>query len=586
MATQKRGVPFSIRKKLITVSILLLIIPMAILGVISYQKSSGSLDELGRVNLQNSVNMTIEMIDSLHKEVEKNNITLEEAQEKVKVAVLGEMDQEGKRPINSNINLGKNGYIMIHDQQGILVAHPSLEGENTFEFEDSNGYKFVQEIIKAGNAGGEYVYYDWPLPENENKREKKVVYAKNYDKWGWTISASTYLLDFNAPAKQILNTIAIIVALTLLIGIVIIWTFANNISNPIKIVTDRMHHLASGDLSQELLQFKVKDEVGKLAEAMNKMQINIRDMISNILKDSHIISGHSDELTQATFEVKQGSEQISITMEELAKGADRQANSTSNISNIMASFAEKVQIAHNYGERVQKSANEVLTLTNEGSKLMESSSDQMKKIDQIVRESVNKVNDLHVETQEISKLVVVIKDIADQTNLLSLNAAIEAARAGEHGKGFAVVADEVKKLAEQVAVSVTDITSIVCNIQNEFSNVSDSLQNGYKEVEQGTTKIELTYKTFNNISDSLKEMANSIQNISANLTNIASSSQEMSNSIIEVAAISEENAAGVEQTAAASQQSISSMDEITNSAGQLSKLAEDLNDLVSKFKIE
>ncbi|RUL45667.1 methyl-accepting chemotaxis protein [Lysinibacillus antri] len=585
MSKPKNKVPFSIRKKLITVSILLLIFPMAILGIISYQKSSSSLDELGKINLQNSVNMTIEMIDSLAKEVEKNNITLEEAQEKVRVAILGEKNEEGKRPINSNINIGKHGYIMIHDQDGVLVAHPSLEGENTIEYEASNGFKFVKEILKVGSQGEGYVYYDWPHPEDENKREKKVVYVKNYNEWGWTISASTYLLDFNAPAKEILNIILLFTAFTLVIGVVIIWSFAKSISNPIKLVTTRMDTLASGDLSHELLQFKVKDETGRLADAMNKMQVNMRDMIQNISKDSHVISDHSNELTQATFEMKQGSEQISITMEELARGAERQADSSSNISQIMASFAEKVQEAHEYGELVQQAAKDVLIMTNEGSTLMESSSNQMKKIDQIVRDSVQKVNELHIESQEISKLVVVIKAIAEQTNLLSLNAAIEAARAGEHGKGFAVVADEVKKLAEQVAISVTDITGIVSNIQNEFSNVTDSLQNGYKEVEQGTSKIEMTHKTFTNISESLKEMANSIQYISSNLTNIASSSQEMSSSIQEVAAISEENAAGVEQTAAASQQSNSSIDEISNSAEQLSKLAEDLSDLVSQFKV-
>src|SRR5690606_15905484 len=123
-------------------------------------------------------------------------------------------------------------------------------------------------------------------------------------------------------------------------------------------------------------------------------------------------------------------------------------------------------------EHVQQSANDILSLTNEGSHLMESSAKQMQTIDYIVRDSVDKASHLHTQVQEISKLVTVIKEIAEQTNLLSLNAAIEAARAGEHGKGFAVVADEVRKLAEQVAFSVTDITNIVTNIQQEFNVVT------------------------------------------------------------------------------------------------------------------
>ena len=139
-------------------------------------------------------------------------------------------------------------------------------------------------------------------------------------------------------------------------------------------------------------------------------------------------------------------------------------------------------------------------MTDKGSQLMDSSTKKMSKIDQIVKDSVQKVKDLDAQSQEIFKLVVVIKDVADQTNFLALNAAIEAARAGEHGRGFSVVAEEVRKLAEQTATSVTDITRIVNNIQNGFSVVTESLQDGYKEVEQGTNQIETTGETFNEIA--------------------------------------------------------------------------------------
>src|SRR5699024_4194813 len=133
------------------------------------------------------------------------------------------------------------------------------------------------------------------------------------------------------------------------------------------------------------------------------------------------------------------------------------------------------------------------------------------------RDAVQKVQGLDAQSQEISKLVSVIQDSAEQTNLLALNAAIEAARAGEHGKGFAVVADEVRKLAEQVSVSVTDITTIVTSIQNESSMVTESLEGGYKEVEQGTTQIEATGEKFNGINTSITNMVKDIQSISDNL---------------------------------------------------------------------
>ncbi|MED4330242.1 methyl-accepting chemotaxis protein, partial [Schinkia azotoformans] len=192
---------------------------------------------------------------------------------------------------------------------------------------------------------------------------------------------------------------------------------------------------------------------------------------------------------------------------------------------------------------------------------------------------------IHLQSQEISKLVFVIKEISDQTNLLALNAAIEAARAGEHGKGFSVVANEVRKLAEQVAVSVSDITSIVTNIQRETNLVTESLLEGYEEVKQGSNQIIFTKEKFYSISNSLKEMGNSITSISLNLEEIAVNSKRINSSTEEVAAIAEESAAGIEQTSASTQQISSSMEEVASSSEQLSKLAGELNGLVLQFKI-
>src|SRR5690625_1105000 len=172
---------------------------------------------------------------------------------------------------------------------------------------------------------------------------------------------------------------------------------------------------------------------------------------------------------------------------------------------------------------------------------MNMSTKQMATIDEIVHDAVEKVEGLDAHSQEISELVSVIQDIAEQTNLLALNAAIEAARAGEHGQGFAVVAGEVRKLAEESASSVTNITNIANRIQNEASVVADSLRNGYKEVEQGTAHIQSTDETFNEISEAVSNMGKNIDHITTMLQEIVSNSVEMSSSIENVAAISEQS---------------------------------------------
>ena len=575
----------NMKKKLVTISSALLIIPLIILSFISYSKSEEGLNELGKTNLKNSVEMTIEMIATLDQYVNEGEISLEAAQEKVKEAILGEKSADGTRPVNENFDLGENGFLFILDSNGNQLAHPTDEGLNVWELEDPNGLKYVQEMIKIGQSGGGFLFYDHALIGNEDHIEEKVAYVKTEPHWGWTVIASTYMVDFNKSANDILYINLITLAIAFIVGFIIIWLFSNNVARRIKNVTERMNLLANADLSNEPLMVKSKDETGQLAIAMNEMQGKLKNMINEISKNSEIISSSSEELTHSANEVKQGAHQIVVTMEELAQGAEKQADNASELSSIATSFASTAQEAREFGESVHESANEILSLTNDGSHLMESSAKQMQTIDHIVRDSVEKVNDLHIQVQEISKLVIVIKEIADQTNLLSLNAAIEAARAGEHGKGFAVVADEVRKLAEQVALSVTDITNIVSNIQQEFSEVTSALQMGYKEVEEGSSQIKITHDTFITIQNSLKEMVSSIVNVVDNLSNIAAGSQEMNSSIQEIAAVSEQSAAGVEETTAATEQTNSAMEEIAASSEQLATLAVELNEMVKQFKL-
>lgn len=373
--------------------------------------------------------------------------------------------------------------------------------------------------------------------------------------------------------------------LVVVIGGVAALVTARTISKPINLLMDRMKTIANGDLSHSPLEVKSRDEIGQLVTATNNMNENIRGLLHQVNVVSETVSSQSEELTQSAGEVKEGSEQIASTMQELASGSETQASSASDLSSTMMSFANEIDEAHINGGRIEQSSGEVIHMTAEGSKLMDSSKGQMLKIDQIVHDSVQKVKGLDKHSQEISKLIAVIQDISDQTNLLALNAAIEAARAGEHGKGFAVVANEVKKLAEQVSNSVSDITGIVTNIQTESSLVVESLEVGYKEVEQGTEQIEATGEKFNGIQAAIDDMVNNIKSVSESLGNIALTSQQMNSSIEDIAAISEESAAGIEQTSASAEQTTASMEEVAEGSRDLAKLAGELNELVMQFKL-
>ncbi|KMY28540.1 chemotaxis protein [Lysinibacillus xylanilyticus] len=382
------------------------------------------------------------------------------------------------------------------------------------------------------------------------------------------------------------KSVGLIVSIVLTIaGVLIAIVTARNISNPITIVTKRMSELADGNLQHELLPITHRDEIGQLMLSANEMNEKLKQTISSIHTVSETVAAGSEELAQSSNEVQSGTEQITVTMQELASGTETQASTAGDLAETMASFQRSIHETTQEGIELKVHSSHVQELTTTGKDLMIQSTQQMTTINEIVLDSVKKVEGLNVQSAEISKLVSVIDDISNQTNLLALNAAIEAARAGEHGKGFAVVADEVRKLAEQVQFSVTDISTIVNRIQGETSNVTTALQSGYEEVKRGTAQLNQTNETFDQISGAVEEMILNINTISGNLNKVAQNSESINVSVDEMASISQESAAGVEQTTATVEETAATMEEISRSANQLAGMAEELNIQLQQFKI-
>lgn len=462
--------------------------------------------------------------------------------------------------------------INLYDSDGAVVI--SSEEENIGELIDDTS-------ILSSVESGETI----SLSDEERLHSYIPMFDPTQSEMIGVIGIDQDISIIHETKQQIVFIALLITVGTLLIVLFVSVAFSKTISNPIKQIAGLMGQLSEGNLTVAIGESDRKDEIGQLTKAMQVMKETLHETIGQVTDASSSLATQSEELTQSAVEVKIGSEQIAMTMEEIASGTEKQADSVSTLAHTMGVFATKAQETSEKGAHIQTSSIEVLDLTKGGRQLMTSSEKQMMKIDEIVQEAVGKMGRLDNQTQEISKLVSVIQEVAAQTNLLALNAAIEAARAGEHGKGFAVVADEVRKLAEQVSVSVTDITDIVTNIQTESANVTESLQSGYSEVEQGTHHIKMTSGTFDEINEAMTEMAGNIKVIAENLSDIAGNSQALNYSIDEIAAISEESAAGVEETAATSQQASSSMEEVAGGSEKLADLADKLHALVGRFKL-
>ncbi|GEL77628.1 putative sensory transducer protein YvaQ [Tenuibacillus multivorans] len=375
------------------------------------------------------------------------------------------------------------------------------------------------------------------------------------------------------------------VASSIILGGLLLIFVSRGIRKHLKKVVLVSNEVAAGHLNVKKLDNLGKDEIGEIANSMNAMIDNLRDMVSKVQGISETVSSQSEELTQSANEVSNGAEQVAATMEELSSSAEQQSHSSNQISNLSNQLNQQIDEANEGGKALRSVSSEVKEQSTNGNKQIEMSVQQMNEITTIVAEAVEKVEHLEEYSTEISKLIDVIQDIAEQTNLLALNAAIEAARAGESGKGFAVVADEVRKLAEQVAESVKEITGIIQGIQTETKSVVQSLELGHNKVMSGNQQIKVSQDSFHSINSAVDEMITQIKNASHNLREVASHSQNVLAASEEIAANSEEAAAGIEQSSATAQQQSSSMQEITSSAESLSQLAEDMNDLIRRFKL-
>lgn len=487
----------------------------------------------------------------------------------------------------SGFTFYESGFAGLMTNTGIVVSHNNEEliGNSYFEAGGVKNDKDLDQVINAVNTGELY------LNEGYSNALKAQVYRlytpihiSGIEK-PWSAFLAAPIDEVMHEANQIKNVIITIgISIAIILTSILLYV-TRSLVRPIRLVEEQMNFIANGDLSKDLLKVKTKDETGRLANALNQMQNGLKDMIRNVSSASHSMASQSEELNQAANEVSTGSEQMTKTMEEIAIGSETQANRSSDIATMMGSFVSKIERVHEDGEAVQEASQQVLKMTEQGRTLMNTSTEQMEMIDRIVHDAVNKVEGLDRHSQQISELVAMIQDIAEQTNLLALNAAIEAARAGEHGKGFAVVADEVRKLAEESSQSVDNITEIVQRIQSESSYVVESLREGYNEVEEGTHHIKETGETFHEISDRVTNVVANINTISDVLEDIVSSSQEMNSAIEDIAAVSEQSAAGVEEATATTEQTSAAMEEVASSSNELAKLADELNDIVKEFKL-
>ncbi|WP_163538242.1 methyl-accepting chemotaxis protein [Gracilibacillus sp. YIM 98692] len=375
------------------------------------------------------------------------------------------------------------------------------------------------------------------------------------------------------------------IAISFVISIALMFFISRSIRKSLQQVVKTSDAIANGNLNVEKLDDTSHNEIGHLSKSINRMQESLKDMIVQISTLASTVDTQVQKFANTSNEIKEGSEQVAVTIEELAHGATNQADESSNISEKTSHFSERTNTAKQNGEQLVQTSEEVLSVSVQGDKQMRQSLTQMMTITETVQDSVTKVNGLEKQATSISEFVNTIRSIADQTNLLALNASIEAARAGESGKGFAVVAEEVRKLAEEVSESSESITEIVDGVKEEIQIMVEGLNKGFSEVNKGKEQIETSGQYFFDIKEKVSHMSERIHDISSTISYFQQSSDEINSSVEHIASISEESAAGSEQIASSAIQQKEAIQQVSDGTNELQQLVEKMNRLIKRFEI-
>lgn len=427
-----------------------------------------------------------------------------------------------------------------------------------------------QDALKAAEEGRQYV-------------DKNKSITSEWTQWVNQLNSEKVdEVKKGVASKQTQSYIVMFLAMFVGLGTGIY--LARSISRPIVALAKISESVAEGDLTQPMPIVKTGDEIENLARTYGTMLEHLRSLIQQIGHTSQQLAYTSEEMSATSQQTTASTEQIASTINQLALGASQQANDAENASGIVTQVVDEIQQAATNVETVASTGEKVALTAHQGAVEAENIIARMDKISTVTTQTGLAIKTLGLQSEKVGQIVNVIQDIAEQTNLLALNAAIEAARAGEQGRGFAVVADEVRKLAEKSATSTQQIAELINDIQKDTNHAVQMMGVGSQDVSEGVEAVSKASGAFKLIATDVELVVRQIQQVQSIFKQTANRSSTVAQSIDHIASIAQQTAAFTEEVSATGAEQIAAVTEVSRAAQELTTLAEQLNEKVLSFK--